>query len=89
MTNDTPILQLFRAYEALGAAARNSQFTDDADDVRLFYDPQNEIEAAMMAIPCTCAADFAAKAIVATANGETFPVWETSALWVEARSLIN
>lgn len=47
------------------------------------------VEDALMACEVKTAADFAAKAIVATARGEAFPCWQTSPFWTEARALIG
>ncbi len=88
---DTLILRLFRAHEAVKDEATQYIIDhpegDDEELEQLFYQQTDAIEAAMMALPCTCAADFAAKTIVATLRGELFDDWETAALWREARSL--
>ncbi len=43
----------------------------------------------MMELPSTCAADFAATAIVATCRGGLGVDWDAGALWIEARDLTN
>ncbi|WP_133119889.1 hypothetical protein [Pseudooceanicola lipolyticus] len=83
------ILQPFHQHQHLLKAADCAGrlgMTDIELDAR-FFDPADEIEAEMMALPCTCAADFAAKAIVDTVRGGVFSDWETGSLWVEARAL--
>jgi hypothetical protein len=91
---DTPILRLFREIEAISKAAKAHK-TDlkgeaqDAELERLFYIPRDRLSAAMMALPCTCAADFAAKAVVETSKAQTLDPWETGPLWAEARALIG
>ena len=89
---DTPILRLFRQHrkiiDAAGAhvcAAEGK--AEDEELERLFYRRADRIEAELMALPCTCAADFAAKVIVDTCQGGLFSDWETGAIWQEARAL--
>lgn len=89
---ETPILRLFREHrEIMDAAARYTPVStgkaEDEEMDRLFYQRADWIEAELMALPCTCAADFAAKVIVDTVKGGLFSDWETGALWVEARAL--
>lgn len=91
---DTPILRLFRQYEAITDAAgvHVSAFTgkdEDEELERLFYRERDQIQDEMMALPCTCAADFAAKVVVDTCNGGLYSDWETGAIWQEARALIG
>ena len=91
-SNDTPILRLFREHQEVIDAATNYTTSatgkdEDEEMDRLFYQRANQIEGEMMALPCTCAADFAAKVIVDTVKGGLFSDWETGALWVEARAL--
>lgn len=83
----TLILRLFHENRALIAAAAVHPSLDDALLFDLFYRKADQIEAEMMALPCTCAADFAAKMIVGTAKGEIFPNWATGEIWDEARTL--
>ena len=42
-----------------------------------------------MALPCTCAADFAAKAIIDTVDRGLFPDWKTGNIWKVARELVG
>lgn len=88
---ETPILALYRRYVALtDQAAAHICTTDDEDAEldRLFYDERNRIEDAMIAMPSTCAADFAAKVTVYTCEGSVFTDPECSEVWLEARRLI-
>lgn len=93
-THDTPIVSLFRKHRAIHAAAGAYTTTllgtdEDEELERLFYREADQVEEAMMAMPCTCPADFAAKVIVATARGEAYPNWENGPIWIEARALLN
>src|SRR5690606_31405007 len=61
---DTPILQLFRQFQAITAAAEAhvTKATGPAEDEemdRLFWDRAFRIKDEMMSLPSTCAADFA------------------------------
>ena len=71
----TPILRLYAQHKALLDA--NSDDTDRME----------RLENQIMRLPSTCAADFAAKAIVDTGRGSVLSDWHTGALWAEARSL--
>ena len=93
-TRETPILRLFREYEAITEAAgvhvcSGTGKDEDEELERLFYRERDQIEGEMMALPCTCAADFAAKVIVDTCKGGLYSNWETGAIWIEARALIG
>lgn len=90
----TPILELFRQHQAIIGAAQTYQTTatgkaEDEELELLFYQHSSKIEEEMMAQPSTCAADFAAKAIVDSCKGGLLSDWETSAFWKEARQLIK
>ena len=90
-TPDTPIMRLFREHEELRHAG-NAYFDDaphatDEELERLFWAPRDRVEKRIMALPPTCAADFAAKCIVGTCYGERFDEWQTGELWKEARAL--
>lgn len=93
-TTETPILRLYRQHREINEAAKRhvpvstGKAVDDELD-RLFYRRADQIEGEMMALPCTCAADFAAKVIVGTVRGSFFPCWETDTLWAEARALVG
>lgn len=65
----------------------STEKAEDEEMDRLFYCRSDKIEDEMMALPCICAAEFAAKLIVDTVRGRLFSDWETGALWVEARAL--
>lgn len=87
---DTAILRLFRERCDLRDAINNAWMNDpDTSDEALDadVDVMRAIEAQMMRLPTTCAADFAAKVIVDTAEAGCLSEWETGALWKEARAL--
>lgn len=89
---ETPILKLFHEYQAIIKAAEAhvslaAGKDEDEELERLFYRNSDKIKAEMMAMPCTCAADFAAKIIVDTSRGFLFSDWETGKIWAEAREL--
>lgn len=87
---DTEIMRLFRQREAIRKASIGYVcVTDDEDEEMeaMFWRRADQIEDEMMALPCTCAADFAAKVITDTARGEIYSDWETGAIWKEARAL--
>ena len=89
---DTPILRMFREHQAiLDAAYKHTPAApmegEDEEMERLYYKRMEELEAEMMALPSTCAADFAAKLIAETNRGSVFTDWVTGALWIEARQL--
>lgn len=91
---ETPILRLYRQHKDIIEAAKrhvlvSTGLATDDEYERLFYGPAYEIEKEMMALPCTCAADFAAKVIVDTVEGNQFSDWETGTLWAEARALVG
>ena len=86
-THDTAILALFHRRRALvdAAASYPAQSDDELED--LFYREADAIEEEMMALPCTSAADFAAKMIVASCCGSQAPDWLTDPICAEARFL--
>lgn len=83
----TLILRLFTENRRLVAAAAAHPSLDDDLLFDLFYRWADQAEAELMALPCTCAGDFAAKVIAATAKGEIFEDWATGEIWTEARKL--
>lgn len=86
----TPIMALYGQYCALTIAADRHACTwpdEEAELDCLFYDERDRIESQIMALPCTCAGDFAAKVIVDTGRGCLFSDWETGQIWIEARAL--
>lgn len=88
----SPIMRLFRDYQRLIEAGNTHACADDneLDELdRLFFNEAFRIEAQMMALPCTCAADFAAKVIAGTSRGYLISEWNTGDLWREARALVG
>ena len=91
-TADTPIMRLFREREALRHAANehvpiSTGKAADDEFKPLFWKHRDGLDEQLMALPCTCAADFAAKVIVDTTCGGLFSPWDTGEIWVEARAL--
>ena len=83
----TRVLELFWQHHAL-LNSEADYSDDDKEADRIFQEQTEKLAAAMMAEPCTCAADFAAKVIVDTYNAGALSDWETGALWKEARELV-
>lgn len=86
---ETPVMALYRQYAAITEEAVGHPSIDDEELDRLFYNRRDEIEDRMMTTPCRTPADFAAKAIVASANGGVIQDWENGPIWVEARALVG
>lgn len=91
---ETEVLRLFHKHRAIIDAARTHVCVMERKDHDLeleqrFYRYSDKIEAQMMAMTCTSAADFAAKMIVDTCRGVVFSDWETGTIWQEARALTN
>lgn len=90
----TEIVALYREIERIdGEAAKYEsgllgQAEDDELD-RLFYNRRDHLIDVMMELPCTCAADFAAKVVLETVKGQAYSDWETGPLWIEARRLVG
>lgn len=91
----TPIMALFHKHrEILKASAQciiaaqgaKAKAQDREAEARVI-EKLNKMEAELMALPATCAADFAAKVIIDTCCGDSYPDWITGALWREAREL--
>lgn len=79
--DQTPILRLFEKHCSLTSAGKeNREFADD---------PRDQIEEEMMALPSTCAADLAAKMIVAHCYGEFSCLELDCRVWTEARALVG
>ena len=72
-SGDTPILRLFREWDAAEAAANNSDWPLGDDDLDSGVDGISTLEERIEAEPVTCLADLAAKIIVSTCWGD-FPV---------------
>lgn len=88
----SPIMMLFREYQRLTESAQGHVCVEDDEDgelERLFYSERDLISERMLDLPCTCAADFAAKLIVDTCQGMLFSEWDTGGLWREARALVE
>lgn len=90
---DAPVIpRLYREREALRAAYLVYPVADgldhDAECDALFLDRADELADAIEALPAVTAADFAAKAAVATVDGGLCIDWDTGALWKEARALL-
>lgn len=86
----TEILHLFSKHQALTKEAdRHIQSGHADEDGQRFAAQIADIEDKMNALPSTCAADFAAKAIALTANAQSLPDWETDPFWIEARALVK
>lgn len=90
--DETEIMCLFRKHQEIMAAARvhvcAATGMDEDDELEnLFFRHANRIEDDMMALPSTCAADMAAKMIVAHGSGDLSCVpWDDS-VWIEARQI--
>lgn len=89
---DTAILRLFRLHTTIRAAAgEHLGVTKGADsppelDEQL-YQLTDAIEAEIMTLPSTCAADMAAKMIVAHSGGEQSCLPADAPVWIEAHKL--
>lgn len=84
--SDTPILALYREYSAIKEIIRSTS-SDELED--WFFAQSDRIEAAMTELPCTCAADFAAKMLVSHCDGDFSCLGKTDPVWVEARQLVG
>ena len=70
---DTPILRLFRQWQALYEAANDPEITEE--ECEATCDQYRELEHRMLALPSECTADFAAKVCAYTSFG-AFPLEE-------------
>lgn len=90
--SESEIIRLYhRFYEiSTEAEAYDCESIEDIDAHldRLFYNERDRIEDALMALPYRTPGEFAAKVVIATCKGETFPDWQSGAIWAEARALI-
>jgi len=84
---DSPILRLFHAHERLRRQLNALPVSASEAESDSIFNPMQRIEAEMMALPSTTAADFAAKTICDTSRGGVFSDWKTGKLWIEARAL--
>ena len=63
---------------------------EDAELDRRFYNRLDQVEKEIVAYPSRCAADLAAKMVVAHCYGAfSCLCWETDPVWVEARELLS
>ncbi|VDS10735.1 hypothetical protein PARHAE_03954 [Paracoccus haematequi] len=86
----TDILRLLAKHQALTEEAeRHIQAGHADEDGQRFAAQIADLEDKMMALPSTCAADFAAKAIALTANGQSLPRQDQEPFWAEARALVE
>lgn len=91
---ETPILHLYRQIMEIHEAATNyltgaNGKTEDEEIDRLFWSRIAKLQEQMMAMPSTCAADFAAKAIVDLGEGGVLSESDSGPVWQEARALVN
>jgi len=91
---ESPIMCLFRQHRTIKVAAGNHVCTatgphEDREMHDLFGAHTLRIEAEMMALPTTCAADMAAKMLVAHCDGEFSLLELDNPVWVEARALME
>lgn len=86
MAMDTPVLRLYREYMEVRAQALAA---DDDDDGEAFFLRFDAIEAAIMELPSTCAADFAAKMLVTHSDGDCSLLCKNDPVWQEARALVE
>lgn len=81
---ETPVLALFRQWRDLFQLANRTDILDEVGDKA--GDDLLAVEEAMLAEPCTCLADFAAKVYADTSGGDFFA---SKALIAEAEALIR
>lgn len=88
----TPIVALYRKYVAMRAemaAAFDADAMSDDEYSEAFFAASDRIEAEMMDLPCTCAADFAAKMLVSHCDGDFSCLPKHDTIWAEARQLVG
>lgn len=88
----TKILRLFHERQQIREAANSHVAAFEIEDEeleRLFFHRTDRLEAEIMALPSTCAADFAAKMIVAHCDGEFSCLSWDDPVWLEARRLVG
>ena len=85
--DNSEILRLFHEHQAYRAWINDHAGRWPDEELDSHLDRLDVIGDRLMALPTTCAGDFAAKVIIATWQGEMFPCWETGQLWKEARAL--
>jgi hypothetical protein len=84
---DTPILQLFHKRCDLRDWIISNAAHLSTDQLDFLSDELSVLDASIMRLSSTCAADFAAKVITFTAEGGLTSSWEHGEIWVEARAL--
>ena len=83
---ETPVLRLFREWEAM-CAAHDAMPGDIPDEA--FYE-RHALELRMLSTPSTCAADFAAKVVAVTHwGGCALDECGAPEIWAEARQLLG
>lgn len=82
------ILALYRRRCELVSASAASGIMDDDELDRLFWNEIYAIDDEANLLPSQNAADLAAKAIIATADGQNCPNWDYDPFWIEARALV-
>ena len=88
--SQTEILRLFHQHQEIKAAARAHVCTTNDEDEELeslFYRQTDQLENDMLALPSTCAADVAAKMIVAHCDGAFSCLGQDHPVWIEARRI--
>lgn len=88
----TEILRLFDQHEKINQAARAHVCTTTDHDKELdelFYNERDRIEDTMVALPSTCAADFAAKMLATHCDGDFSCLPSDDPVWIEARRLTS
>lgn len=88
---ETPVMALFREWEAAQAAEDDAHIRNLPDDeIEVFSQQRREIEQRVMAAPCQTGGDFVLKVIACTAfGGFCLPCEsEAPAFWAEARALV-
>lgn len=86
---ESEMLSLYRRYCALDAeAAADRRLSEEEREVR-FWAEMDRVEARMMALPSTSAADLAAKMLVAHGHGDHTCLPESDPAWREALALVG
>jgi hypothetical protein len=84
---DTPILRLFHKRCDLRDWISPNAAHFSTDHLDLLNDELSVLDASIMRLSSTCAADFAAKVITYTAEGGLTSSWEHGEIWIESRAL--
>lgn len=91
----TQILRLYHEHQSLKAASTvycDANLDDPNLDEKmeeLFFEKTDALEDELMALPSTCAADLAAKMLLAHRGGEDSLIHLDDPAWVEALALVN